>query len=41
MPKDRILAVDDHRFEMIVKEGKMYWVPISENEGMSISGYGR
>ena len=33
VPKDRILTAEDHRYEMIVKEGKTYWVPANEHEG--------
>ena len=40
VPKDRILAVDDHRYEMIVKDGKTFWIPANKYEGTQITGYG-
>ena len=41
VPKDRILTAEDHRFEMIVKEGRTYWVPANEREGTNITSYSR
>ena len=39
VPRDRILIADDNRFEMVVKEGKTYWVPAGNHELASISNY--
>ena len=41
VPRDRILSADDHRFEMIVKEGRTYWVPANDREGTNITSYSR
>ena len=41
VPKDRILMTEDQRYEMVVKEGRTYWIPANANEGVSISNYGR
>ena len=39
VPKDRVLVVDDSTYEMIVRDGKTYWVPASNYENTSISNY--
>ena len=41
VPKDRVMTVDDSRYEMIVRDGKTYWVPASNNEATDISSYNR
>ena len=41
VPRDRVLTADDHRYEMIVKEGKTYWVPANDKEVTVISSYSR
>ena len=41
VPKDRILMAEDNRYEMIVKEGKTYWVPAGAQESSTISNYNR
>ena len=41
IPKDRILTADDNRYEMVVKDGKTYWVPAGNQEGTSISNFNR
>ena len=41
VPKDRILTADDHRYVMLVRDGKTYWVPVNVHEGTTISSYGR
>ena len=30
LPKDRILVEEDGRMEMVVKEGRTFWVPVAE-----------
>ena len=30
LPKDHVLAEEDNRLELIVKNGKMFWAPVSE-----------
>ena len=39
VPRDRILTADDNRFEMVVKEGKTFWVPAGNHEVASISNF--
>ena len=29
LPRDRVIAEEDTRMEMIVKNGRMYWVPVA------------
>ena len=41
VPRDRIMLADDQRYEMIVKDGKTFWMPANVHEGVSISNYGR
>ena len=41
VPKDRILTADDNWYEMIVKEGKTFWIPAGQNDSTAISNYGR
>ena len=41
IPKDKILTADDNRYEMVVKDGKTYWVPVGNQEGTSISNFNR
>ena len=37
IPKDRIIAHDEQCLEMVIREGRMYYVPA--NEGTTISGF--
>ena len=39
VPKDHVLTVDDSRYEMIVRDGKTYWVPANNNESTEISNF--
>ena len=39
VPKDNVMTADDSRFEMIVREGKTYWVPTCSNKGTEISNF--
>ena len=39
IPRDRILAEEDGRMEMVVRSGKMYWMPV--NDAISINGFSR
>ena len=41
VPKDRVLTADDSRYEMIVCDGKTFWIPASNNEATEISNYNR
>ena len=41
VPKDRILTAEDNRYEMVIKEGKTFWVPANSHEVASISNYNR
>ena len=41
VPKDRVMTADDSRYEMIICDGKTYWIPASNNEATSISNYNR
>ena len=39
VPKDRVMTADDNRYEMIIREGKTFWVPATNNEATAISNY--
>ena len=39
--KDRVLTADNSHYEMILCDGKMYWVPATNNEITDISNYNR
>ena len=39
LPKDRILAKEDECLELIIRQGRTFWSPVSEN--VSINSYGR
>ena len=39
LPKDCILAEEDERLELVFKQGKTYWSPVSES--ITINGYNR
>ena len=40
LPKDRVAAVEEEgRFEMIIKNGKSFWVPV--NQGVNISNFSK
>ena len=39
LPKDRILAEEDERLELIVKQGRAYWSPVADT--VAISSYNR
>ena len=39
LPKDRVLAEEDGRMELIVKNGRTYWAPVSES--VVINGFPR
>ena len=41
VPHDQVLTADDNRYEMIIREGRTYWVPAYNNEGTAISKYNR
>ena len=41
VPKDRILVANDQRYEMVVREGKTYWLPVNLHESTAISNYDR
>ena len=41
VPWDRVLTEDDSIYEMIVKEGKTFWVPAGLNDIASITNYNR
>ena len=36
IPRDRVLASEDQRLEMIIRDGRTYYVPV--NEGSNING---
>ena len=40
-PKDRVRTEDDHRLEMINKDGFSFWVPVSDRESALINSYQR
>ena len=31
LPKDRILAEEDNRLEIVIRNGKTFWLPVSES----------
>ena len=37
LPKDKVLAEEDDRLELVVRQGKTYWTPVSES--ISINCY--
>ena len=39
MPRDWVGIEDDHRMEMVNRNGMTYWVPVSDRESVSINGY--
>ena len=39
LPKDRILVEEDGRMELVIRNGKTYWTPVSE--GISINNFNR
>ena len=39
LPKDRVSALDDSRMELVVRNGKAFWVPISD--GVSINNFAK
>ena len=39
LPKDHILAEEDERLELIIKQGNTFWSPVSES--VTINGYNR
>ena len=39
LPKDRILSEEDNRLELVVKNGKTFWMPVSET--VSINGFSK
>ena len=39
LPRDRILAEEDGRLELVIRNGKTFWVPVSES--VSINGFSR
>ena len=41
IPKDNVLTVDDNRYEMVIRDGKTYWIPASSHESRAISGFNR
>ena len=41
LPHDKVLTQQDHRMEMINKNGHTYWIPASEKEVGSITSYGK
>ena len=41
LPKDRILIEDDGRMELIVKDGKTFWMPASASEGVAITSFSK
>ena len=41
VPKDRVITADDGQYEMIVRDGKTYWMPACSYETMEISNYHR
>ena len=38
---DRVVAEEDHRLEMIQRDGHVYWVPASDKESNGINSFGR
>ena len=41
VPKDRILVANNQRYEMVVHEGKTYWLPANLHKSTAISNYNR
>ena len=41
IPKDKIMSEEDHRMEMINKNGMSFWVPVSDRESSSITGFSK
>ena len=41
IPKDKITKVEDHRFELVVRGGSTFFVPVSEHETTSIANFSR
>ena len=41
IPKDQVLTADDNRYEMIVRDGKTFWIPATNHEGTAISNFNR
>ena len=39
LPKDKILAEEENRLELIVKDGKTFWSPVSET--VTINSFGK
>ena len=39
VPKDKVLIEDDQRMQLVMQEGKSYWVPV--NESSSINSYNK
>ena len=37
LPRDKILAEEENRLELVIKQGKTYWSPVADN--LTISGY--
>ena len=41
MPRDHVGTEDDHRMEMINKNGMTYWIPVADRETTAISSYAK
>ena len=41
IPHDRVMDQDDDRYEMIVKNGKTFWVPASNSQSVNIGSFSR
>ena len=37
--KDKVMVVDDDRYELVVKDGKMFWSPVSSSEKVAITNF--
>ena len=39
LPKDRVMVADDDRYELVVKDGKTFWSPVSSAENVAITNF--